>query len=353
MLANGGAERCASLLSHYFQKEGYYVHHVITIDKIEYDYAGEVFNLGKFKNNSNYFLNKIKRFFILNNFFKKNKFDFIIDFRVKNNPIQEIIIAKYIYRSPLIVSIRSFNTKWYFPESFFLAKMIYSDCYKIISVSDKITEKIKSLYGYQNLVTIYNPIDFDLINKKSFESFEVDFQYILALGRMDDNVKQFDKLIYSYSKSHLLKENIKLIIIGDGTLKNSLENLVISLNLNNYIVFKGRVDNPFKYYRNALFTVLSSKNEGFPNVLIESLACQTPIVSFDCDSGPSEIIRNGYNGLLVKNQDFEKLVEAINLMYENKKLYMFCKQNALQSVLKFSLEIIGKKWIDCMNINRN
>ena len=83
-----------------------------------------------------------------------------------------------------------------------------------------------------------------------------------------------------------------------------------------------------------------------PMVLLESLACGTPIISWDYASGPSEIITNKQNGLLIKNQDADLLIEAMNLFVSDNNLYLHCKENAVSSVKPFSLETIGNKWLN-------
>lgn len=350
-LATGGAERCAALLSQFFESKNIKVHHIVVIDKIEYEFAGELLNLGTHKSVSNSIFNKLKRFWILREYLKKHSFDFIIDFRVKNQQFQELIITKLIYNSPYVMTIHSYMTELYFPKWQFLARKIYAEAYGIVTVSEKIKERISKELSYEKLRVIYNPISIEDIQKRSKEKNNLDFDYVLGVGRMDDNIKQFDKLITAYSKSILPRQKIKLVLLGDGPVRKKLEEHVKFQALEEHVQFIGWKENPFPYMKKALFTILSSKNEGFGNVLVESLACQTPVVSFDCLSGPSEIITNKYNGLLVKNQNVEKLAQAINLMIEDKELYRFCKQNALDSVLRFSLENIGNQWLDYLKID--
>ena len=103
--------------------------------------------------------------------------------------------------------------------------------------------------------------------------------------------------------------------------------------------------------KNAKFLLLSSKNEGFPNVILETLACGTPVVSFDCESGPNEIIINRENGLLVENQNFEAFKISINEMALNEELYNNCKANSKASVQQFSIDMIGRQWLELMKIN--
>jgi N-acetylgalactosamine-N,N'-diacetylbacillosaminyl-diphospho-undecaprenol 4-alpha-N-acetylgalactosaminyltransferase len=349
-LATGGAERCAALLSVFFEKNYCKVHHIVVVDKVEYEFAGELLNLGKLKNQSNGLFNRLKRFWVLKHFFQKNNFDFIIDFRVKRYSLQEYIIAKFIFNSPLIVTVHSFMTNLYFPKNKLLANSIYSHSYKIIAVSNAIEERISSRFNYSNFQTIYNPIDFDFIESATKEDFSIDFKFILGVGRMQDSVKQFDVLINCYAASNLPKQNIKLVFLGEGLIQNDLKKQVAKLKMEDFILFKGKVANPFQYFKKALFTVLSSRNEGFPSVLLESLACETPVIAFNCFSGPSEIIQNQENGLLVENQNQEKLIHAMNEMVANEKLYYHCKQNSKQSVQRFSIETIGNEWLELMKI---
>ncbi|MGH2666368.1 glycosyltransferase [Flavobacterium sp.] len=350
-LSTGGAERVAALLSNFFDGKGIEVHHVIVLDSVVYDYSGELLNLGKLKNKSNSVFNKWNRFFVFKNYIQQHHFDYIIDFRVKNNFYQEWIISKWVYNVPKIYTVRSYILKFYFPKNKWLAQSIHSKAFGIITNTETIKEHVQETYNFQKVTTIYNPIDIDFVQQRSAEHLEVDFEYIICAGRMNDNVKQFDKLIEAYAKSILPFNKIKLIILGDGKQRKSLEDFALSFNLTEMILFKGHVKNPFKYYKRASFFVLSSQFEGMPNVILESLASGTPVVSFDCLSGPKEMICNKENGILVENQNVEKLTEAMNLFIEDEKLYSHCKQNALQSVQKFSLENIGNQWLDYLKIN--
>ena len=169
----------------------------------------------------------------------------IIDTRVKSNQWQELILAKFIYNAPLIVVVHSYMTELYFPKFEFLGKYIYKKSYKIIAVSNLINEKIRLNYHYNQVQTIYNAVDFDFINQQSEEKFEVDYKYIVAVGNMHIDIKQFDKLIIAYSKSKLVENKVKLVIIGEGVLLPSLERLSKELNLEEFVIFKGKIFNVF------------------------------------------------------------------------------------------------------------
>ena len=351
-LGIGGAERVMANLSVFFEKQGIEVHNIIVVDEVSYDFSGKLINLGKLKNKSNGFFNKLNRFLFLKNYLRENNFDFIIDFRFRNKPLQELLISKFLYNSKTIFTVHSYLMDHYMSNWTFLTRYTYSDSYKIVAVTNKTKELIEQKHQLSNVQTIYNPINTEEIHSKYNESIDIDFEYIIGVGQMDTDVKQFDKLIIAYSNSNLPKQNIHLVLLGEGSKMMDYLQLAKQMNNSDKIHFLGFQKNPYSYLKNAKFFVLSSLNEGMPNVILEALACGTPVVSFDCLSGPSEIILHKWNGLLVEDQNLDKLSEAINLLNDDEELYTICKENSIPSSQHFSIDIIGQQWLDLLGFNK-
>jgi N-acetylgalactosamine-N,N'-diacetylbacillosaminyl-diphospho-undecaprenol 4-alpha-N-acetylgalactosaminyltransferase len=350
-LSGGGSDRVMANLSKFFHEKGFDVHIIIFHDEIGYSYFGKIFNLGKLKSERNTIFNKIKRFYHFNKYIKKQDFNFIIDFRFRINSIQELFISKYIYsKYHTYYTVHSSKINHYMPDDKLLTGLIYGNNHEIVVVANTIKHLVEEKHQLKNVSTIYNPIDIDQISMKVNVKIELDYDYIISAGSFDTKEKQFDKLILAYSKSILPKMNIALVILGDGVRKEELMQIAKTNNVGDKVFLLGFKKNPYKYFSKAKFFVLSSKYEGMPMVLLESLASGIPVISFDCLTGPKEIIENGYNGLLIENQNIDKLIEGIDKMIKNETLYLTCKNNAKSSIEKFHLKTIGNQWLDKMNI---
>lgn len=138
---------------------------------------------------------------------------------------------------------------------------------------------------------------------------------ILFIGRLVPQ-KAPDRLLHIFAQLlSNIHEKPLLRLIGDGPLEEELQNIVRQKNLEDYVIFEGRQSTIIPYIRNANLLVLTSCYEGFGMVLAEAVACGTPVVSFNCPTGPSEIIQEGKNGYLIPPGNdalfIEKIQEAL------------------------------------------
>jgi N-acetylgalactosamine-N,N'-diacetylbacillosaminyl-diphospho-undecaprenol 4-alpha-N-acetylgalactosaminyltransferase len=335
-LIRGGTERVVSILSKRLS-ENYKVYVVIYHDPIEYEIEGELINL---ETPTGSFWRKIKNTFNrvvkLKRLIRKISPDFIVSFMGNLQPILTF--------EPVIVSIH--NNPDFFPlQEKLCLNTIYKlpNVKKIITCSFGIEKKLRCNYNLKNTKTIYNPLNLDYIAKELLAPKPFEFDYILAIGRLNRQ-KGFDILIRSFAKSDL-KNRIKLVILGEGEERKNLEELIAELKLKNQVLLFGKVDNPFIYMKYAKFFILSSRYEGFVMVLLEALACDTPVVAANCETGTSEIIENGKNGLLVPVEDEEALKAAMEKLFYDKELYKKIKANTRKSVGRFSVKNIVQEWL--------
>jgi glycosyltransferase involved in cell wall biosynthesis len=344
-LGNGGVERSAALISKMLSNLGHDVHIVSVLDRIEYAYSGTLLNLGALKGSKDNLSKRLKRFRIFKNYLKTHKFDIILDSRSRPIPFKEFLIQQLIYKNFRVVYlIHSYKIQSYLPKNKTMFKWFFKQQNAYVTVSDAIRMKVQSEYNLTNIRTIYNAVD-GIENQKNAESGSTpDFDFILFYGRLVDKIKNVTLLINAYKNSELIAKGIKLVILGNGPDEARLKEEVKALNLTEHIQFEAYKHNPFPFIKKARFTMLTSKYEGFPMVLPESLSVGTPVVSVDCKSGPNEIITNEKNGLLVKNNDVDVLSEAMNTFIFDSTLYHSCKSNAIASVEKFSIENISMQW---------
>lgn len=341
-LGGGGAERIHAILSKSLVEKGFGVDNVLMFSQVDYEFSGSVFN-ADWPSAENVF-QKFSRIFRIRRHLKNTKPDFIVDFRYRDGSLFETLLFHLAYNAPVIYTVHSGKIENYIGHRNFVRKMVYDKAFRIIGVSKKIADKLREKVSAP-VIHLYNPVETDAISAQSDAFVPEETRYILAIGRLNERVKQFDKLIPAFAASGLKEKNVKLLILGDGPLLPELETIIAAHDLAGSVVLKGHQPNPFPYFKNALFTVLCSQYEGFPNVLVESLALGTPVVAFDCFSGPSEIIKPQENGLLVADQDFAALSQAMQLMATDETLRNHCAASAKASVSRFDVSEIVEEWV--------
>lgn len=198
-------------------------------------------------------------------------------------------------------------------------RVLYPRAEQLLAVSEGLKDDLISFYGIDpsGIEVIYNPTItdaiFDLANKPIDHPWLTgsDYPVIIGVGSLRLQ-KDFSTAIRAFER--LKREaypNAKLLILGEGELRGDLEALVAELELIEDIDMPGSVANPYAFMAKSDLFVLSSRWEGCPNVLIESLACRTPVVSTDCPHGPSEILQGGQYGTLVPLQNVGGLAEGM------------------------------------------
>lgn len=164
------------------------------------------------------------------------------------------------------------------------------------------------------------------------------------MGRLHKQ-KNFDLLIKAYSNTKV-SNDVKLLIVGEGLERDNLELLIKELDLENKVFLVGQKDNIKDYYLQSELFILSSKYEGFPNVLVEALSNECVCISTDCPTGPSEIIKNNENGLLITNENVEEMTKAIDRLYFDENLKKIFSNNAKKSISHLNIKKIAKDWIE-------
>ena len=224
----------------------------------------------------------------------------------------------------------------------------YNNYDKIICQSDDMMNDLLENFSIrkEKLVKINNPVDFDFIESKLAESekpesFKSDFKNIVAIGNLSSR-KGFDNLLNVFS--HLKNEKIQLHILGDGRDKELLHQMKSDLGLEN-VIFHGQQKNPYQFLKFADLFILSSRYEGFPNVLLEAGACGTYALANNCPGGIQEIVQPKINGEIAdieNHQEFaEKIVEVLSESHNSEEI-----RNSIKS--RFSKEIILKKYEDLL-----
>ena len=315
-LSKGGAERVVCVLASGLAARGEDVT-VLRYFKTEADYQIDervnVITLSEGYESDYNKINTLTRFKKIKKIIKQEASDYIIPFLRYVN-LQTYLACPVKFRKRIIFTIR------YSP---YLAKR---------GTNEKIHD---FLINHFNKTIVQNQAQKDYFKKSAQDRIhilpnpvndafledaripEVDSFTVVAAGRLSDE-KNFSMLIRAFDAFSKDKDGVCLNIYGEGKKKDELGALIDSLQVGDKIKLMGRTNDLIGAYKRASLFVLSSNHEGMPNALLEAMAIGLPCISTDCPTGPSEMIVNEENGLLIPVDDAEKMQEAIEFMYNNR-----------------------------------
>ena len=190
---------------------------------------------------------------------------------------------------------------------------------------------------------IYNPVDpvFSTIPSKSYC---YQSQKIISVGRLSYQ-KNFNRLLDIASCVLPKHSGWTWDIYGDGEERDDLNKKITDLGLQGKVFIKGQVENLYDLYNEYAFFVMTSRYEGFPMVLLEAASCGLPMVSFDIETGPNEIIDNGSNGYLINPLSDSDMVNAIDSLIDDVELRRTMSNNSFKTADIFSIDQILEQWI--------
>ena len=343
-LSAGGAERMMSILVNYFATQGYEIT-LITFDNLNSDFYRvdntiQRYYLDALQVSKGFFHSLFINYRLwkrLRKAINQSNPDFVISFMAEVNVIT--ILATRGLHIPTIIAERV-DPRFQPIQRYWgiLRLRFYRYATYLVIQTESVRQWAQQVTNPYQIVTIPNPAP--AIPKT--EGITPNNQ-IVTMGRLAHQ-KGHDLLIKSFAKIANEYPDWQLVIIGEGEKCADLEQIIQDNNLGDSIQLVGRIENPFPILQQAKVFVLPSRWEGFPNALLEAMACGVPVISFDCPSGPSDIIRHEVDGLLVPPEDIEALAAAMQRLMDNEDERQKFGERALEVTERFSIEKIMAQW---------
>ena len=364
-LTSGGAERVAVSLSKYlsisekfevvfvtldgYRSDFYTLHH--SVKRIAMDMSGATAGMGKY-------LMNLRRMIAFRKIVRAEKPDIVLGMITRHAVIS--ILACILLPVKVVVSERNYPGKRKNHSMWeILRKYTYRYANAHVVQTSKIAEWLRENTKSTNIHIIPNSISWPLENFEPIlapsDFVKQDEKLILAAGSFKEQ-KGFDLLLDAIPGVLERHPEWKLVILGgrvDEDEKNSgdlvreqLMSLIAEKHLENRVLLPGKAGNMTEWYQRADIFVLSSRFEGFPNVLLEAMASGTACVSFNCDTGPADLIQHGINGMLVEELNTKELGMTVYEVMNQPGLRKKLADNAIKVRNTFSEEKIMKLWIE-------
>ncbi len=253
-----------------------------------------------------------------------------------------ILLATMGVKIPIIVedhnnpNLKKLKQPWSIIKSF-----IYLRADAIVLLTKDLL-KFYPKYFYKNISFIQNPLDIPTAISDSLEVSLIKPTFV-ALGSLTEQ-KGLDFLLEAFSIFIKTNPTWNLTLLGGGPLKESILQHAKELNIENRVHLVGRVTKPYPVLKSADIYVMSSRYEGFPVALCEAMGVGLPCISFDCPTGPADIIEHEVNGLLVDYLNIEKLAEAMIVLANDKEKRDKFSKESIKINNKLDINTIMTKW---------
>ena len=224
-------------------------------------------------------------------------------------------------------------------------KKQYKKYDKILTICDTMRDEFVEILGIDKtkVELVYNPINLEIIRKKA-EDVNPKYgnylkeDYFLQVSRLTQQ-KQPEHLVDIYYKLKQRGIKKKLYFIGNGEKVKLIKQKIKEYNLEDDIILLGQIENPYPFFKNAKLFLHTAKYEGLPTVLLESLAFGTPVVAYDCPTGPKDILgKNSEYGELIPLNDKDTFVKRVYELIDNNEKYENYKKMSLIRANDFSME---------------
>ncbi|RPA66594.1 glycosyltransferase family 4 protein [Cyclobacteriaceae bacterium YHN15] len=339
----GGMERVMAELANYFVgNDGLKVYLVLfgKNPKCFYELNSDiiVYSSSKIQKARNSFFQFFSSLYFIRSSANQISPDAVLSFGTQWNNLVLLALLKTSYH--VFISDRGSPIRRYkFPQEYF-KQWLYAKAEGIIAQTQVSKNILAKRFSKVRIEVIGNPIR-EIRGEGSKEKI------ILTVGRLIDT-KHHNRLIDIFKQ--LNAPDWKLVIVGGNSLKQNnlekLKELVTRQELQDRIILEGERKDVENYYLKSQVFAFTSTIEGFPNVVGEALSSGLPVVSYDCVAGPSEMIIDGENGYLIPVFDDALFVQRLQSLIDDEELRFSMSQKAKVLIERFSIEYIGKKYLE-------
>ena len=304
------------------------------------------------------FSKAVKRMILLHKFVAKEQIDIVVSFGEAANILN--LASRHSARKIIStrVAIRDALTDLGWAGTLYglLAHSLYRYADMVVPVTERIANELRVAFQIPIEKIFVIPNLYNICEIRNLTEAPLPDEYstffknpvILNVGSLC-NQKGQDLLLHAFALVNRRIPESRLMLVGEGPWKDRLKKQSESLDVASRVLWVGFDQNPYRYMARSSVFVLASRYEGFPNVLVEAMICGCPVVSFDCPTGPREILQEDTWGMLVENGNINCLADRIIEMLLDRALAKRLMAAGKERSQSYGSQTVGGLWVQCLN----